>query len=515
MSGFLSEGTRVRLVGLKNPALLGKLGKINNYSPDGGRVMVLMEESKKVVKVKPKQVEALEQAPPPPGKSSRNRNGSRNDKNGLQTLAIGGRGGKSSSNRSVSTAEGVMETLRSADALFDHADKSGDGVVSQEEFVHYMKRNTDHDVATIRECYLEIDTDNNGDITRDEVRKAFLKKRRETKGDEDNTESQRNFEDNMLAVSRDADKFFDKADADKSGALSRKEFERFMKRTTDHSKDKIHALFDLMDIDHDGVVTKEEVRRAYLNQKKENGGGNTTLQDLLGKEDDDMAELEDDVYNMFFLAEWGSGSFWFALFVWILKLGLIIIIAGDLFTNAGTEMDDEGNPSPDQIPLFPPNEDVPFNVRCAQVLLLPVNVSVQEELITTFYIYANLSYSKKVLDMNQGASRTMYHMSVLMRFTDGLAFLIINTTLLLQATEILGAFLNFAALQFLSDIDNVALQLARDGYLSESLEEIAGDVLLMKLPKNDNEKLQMLDSVMLGLTLVLLVVAFILSVVVF
>lgn len=84
-----------------------------------------------------------------------------------------------------------------------------------------------------------------------------------------------------------------------------------------------------------------------------------------------------------------------------------------------------------------------------------------------------------------------------MRFVDGLAFLFINTTLLLQATQVLSAFLNFAALQFLSSIDNVALHLARDGYLSESLEDIAGDVLLMKIARNHNERLQKLDTVML------------------
>ena len=102
-----------------------------------------------------------------------------------------------------------------------------------------------------------------------------------------------------------------------------------------------------------------------------------------------------------------------------------------------------------------------------------------------------------------------------MRFIDGLAFLFINTTLLLQATQVLGAFLNFAALQFLSSIDNVALHLARDGYLTESLEEVAGDVLLMKLPKNSNEKLQVLDSILLATTYIVCLVAWVMFVFVF
>ena len=124
------------------------------------------------------------------------------------------------------------------------------------------------------------------------------------------------------------------------------------------------------------------------------------------------------------------------------------------------------------------------------------------------YIFLlGLKWSKEILELNPGATKAKYHFANFMRFIDGLAFLFINTTLLLQATQVLSAFLNFAALQFLSSIDNVALHLARDGYLSESLETVAGDVLLMKLPKNSNETLQLMDSVLLTVTYILCLVA--------
>ena len=129
------------------------------------------------------------------------------------------------------------------------------------------------------------------------------------------------------------------------------------------------------------------------------------------------------------------------------------------------------------------------------------------ELITTFFIYANLKWSKQILECNAGATRGKFHLANFMRFVDGLAFLFINTTLLLQATQVLSAFLNFAALQFLSSIDNVALHLARDGYLSESLEDIAGDVLLMKIARNHNERLQKLDTVMLTIVYLIVLIA--------
>ena len=80
---------------------------------------------------------------------------------------------------------------------------------------------------------------------------------------------------------------------------------------------------------------------------------------------------------------------------------------------------------------------------------------------------------------------------------------------ILQATQVLGAFLNFAALGFLSSVDNQALHLARDGYLGDSLETVAGDVLLMKLPKNHNSKMQMMDTILLAVTFLITLAAWV------
>lgn len=519
MSGRLPrEGSKVRLIGLKNPDLNGKVGSITSYSRDGERVMISLRDGPQgLVKVKPKQMEVLEEATgnghggrgrPDMHRqqSSRStRDHSRDhysssqrglDRGGSQRGGGMNRAGSANSFRENASVGGasnvsqeVMETLRSADAMFDLADTSGDGLISQEEFEYYMKKHTNHDNKMIRECFFMIDKDGNGDITRDEVRAAFLKKRRELKGGGDDTSSKKNFEEEMLEVSRDADRLFERADADGNGVLSKREFEVYMKKYTNHTDAAIHELFDSMDVDRDGYITREEVRKVYM--EKKNGGEKVTLKDLLGLGDDDVAEIEDDVYNMFFLSDACSQSFWFAILVWLLKLGLIIIIAIDLFTTYS----------------FPPSSEVPFLVKMAQFLLLPVNVSVQEELITTFFIYANLKWSKTILELNPGASKCKFHMANTMRFLDGVSFLFINTTLLLQATNVLGAFLNFAALQFLSSIDNVALHLARNGYLTESLEEVAKDVLLMSLPRNHNDCMQVMDSFMFVLLNIVMVAA--------
>jgi len=398
----------------------------------------------------------------------------------------------SSLNSRNSNPGGVLDILRSADGMFDVADTSGDGVLTFDEFEYYMRKHTDHDIDEIVHCFDSIDVDGNGDITRDEVRNAFLKKKREAEGG-----SMGDKDMDMLKVSRDADKFFDQADVDGNGSLSKNEFMAYMKRKTDHSDKAIIDLFMMMDVDHDGYITKEEVRKVYMEEREQHvqkgDGGGETLALLLGLEDEDMEKLEEDVYNMFFLAEVGSQAYWFSLSVWLLKLAFIYIIAYDLYTNPDYE--------------WPGPEKATTISRITQFLLLPVNVAVQEELVVTFFIYANLKWDKVILEVSPHATSGKYHAANMMRFIDGLSFLFINTTLLLQGFQILPMFLNFAALQFLQTIDNIALQLAADGYLSDKLEDVADSVGVMKLPRNSNECLQVLDSIFMFLTFLLLVIA--------
>ena len=537
-----SEGARVRLVGLKNPALNGKVGTINNYTRDGERVMVSLDDGPQgIVKIKPKQMEEIfddddyysDNGGYQNGGGKGGRGGGRRE-NGMRRrrsdarmngsgygmdhsghgrsgrgLSRGGNynqssrslsrsmnhrsmrdlGGGGSNHSKMSQPNEMMDLLKSADAMFDLADTSGDGLLTFDEFEFYMRKHTDHDIDEIIHCFDSIDVDGNGNITRDEVRTVFLKKKKELDGGTLGQE-----EKDMLKVSADADKLFHEADVDGSGTLTKREFEAYMQRKTNHSDKAISDLFMLMDVDHDGFITKEEVRKVYMEERKrqieKGGGGGETLALLLGLEDEDMEKLEEDVYNMFFLAEVGSQAYFFSLFVWFLKLGLILIIAYDLYTTYE----------------FPPSDN-PTIIRLTQLLLLPVNVAVQEELVVTFFIYANLKWDKVILEVSPHASKGKYHMANMMRMIDGLSFLFINTTLLLQATGILGMFLNFAALQFLQTIDNIALQLAADGYLSDKLEDVADNVGIMKLPRNENETLQVLDSVFLAITFLVLVVA--------
>ena len=493
------EGSIIRLVGLRNPSLNGAQGKVAGYTRDQDRVMVaLLDGDGGVVKVKPKQIEPIEDRP-----SRRRSNGHSRHRSSSRRGSMAksrSNSGRTSGSGQNDMAQELVDTLKSADAMFELADRDGNGWLTFDEFEYYMRRHTSHSPEMIQDVFSMIDKDGDGEVSKEEVRANFFKRRRELAEKTGGNVDAMVDDDVLMRAATDADKLFDKADVSGDGELSLREFQFYMKRHTNHTDVAIAELFSMMDADNDGYVTREEVRRVFLKQKQQlktsgGKGSNSKLQvsmaDLLGISDDDMAELSDDVYSMFFLADLWSQGFWYAWLVFILKQFLILMIAVDLFTNKS----------------FPSNDEVPSLVRATQLVLMPVNFALQEELVMTFFIYGNLKWHEAILELNPDAFKWKYHLGNLFRFLDGLTFLFINTTLLLQATDILGMFLNFAALQFLQSIDNVALGLAKDGYLSEPLEEVAGKVELMKLPRNNNDRLQMMDSCMMLVTFTILVAA--------
>jgi Ca2+-binding EF-hand superfamily protein len=485
------EGTTIRLVNLRNPSLNGAEGKIAGYTRDNERVMVALSGDGGVVKVKPKQIELLDDRKRRRSSANGHRHSGRRSMSRRSSMKRSN-SGRSGGSSGKDVQEQLVETLKSADAMFELADTDGSGFLSFEEFEYYMKRHTSHSIEMIQDVFAMIDKDGDGEVSKEEVRANFFRRRRELMEKTGGSDEAMVDDVALMRAAKDADTMFDKADVSGDGEISLREFQLYMKRHTTHSDIAIAELFSLMDADNDGYVTREEVRRVFLKQKQsaKSGSGDKqiSMADLLGVHDDDMAELCDDVYSMFFLADLFSQSFWYALAIFALKQTLIMMIAVDLFVNKS----------------FPDSSKVPSMVKSTQFFLMPVNFALQEELVVTFFIYGNIKWHKAILELNPGAYKWKFHMGNMFRLLDGLSFLFINTTLLLQATDILGMFLNFAALQFLQSIDNVALDLAKDGYLSEQLEDVANKVAFMKLPKNNNELLQMMDSFLMGVTFTIL-----------
>lgn len=155
----------------------------------------------------------------------------------------------------------------------------------------------------------------------------------------------------------------------------------------------------------------------------------------------------------------------------ILKLALFTFLAMDLQKNTGGE--------------FSQND---LLIRLTQFFLLPVAIAMQADLIYVYTRIANIRYDKKILEKSPYATEWKFALSFLLRFMDGLYSLIVTFVLLLVTDEVLSLFLNFAALQFLQNIDDIAFELASHGYLGDTMGDRCILVKQCSLPRRVGDR---------------------------
>ena len=193
-----------------------------------------------------------------------------------------------------------------------------------------------------------------------------------------------------------------------------------------------------------------------------------------------LTDLPNDAYTFIFLSPWGSQGFIFGLVVFSLKFCLYSLLWLDAYA---TIRDTKSS-------------DTPNMVLAAQCIILPVAVAMQSDLRTSFTILSNVKYSDVVLEFHPSATQFKYYFSNFLRGWDGAYSLCINFTVLLMADSAQALFLNFAALEFLQTIDDMAYGLAKEGFLTPRLEEMACKVEEMQLPKRTNPMWTKLDSIL-------------------
>jgi hypothetical protein len=168
-------------------------------------------------------------------------------------------------------------------------------------------------------------------------------------------------------------------------------------------------------------------------------------------------EVGEDVYGLIFVSPVTSPSFIFAFLVIGVKFALFTFLAMDLYKQT---QEDDG--------LFSEKDSL---IRATQFLLLPIAIALQEDLIYVYTRIANIKYNKDLTLTNPSATKSKFALSFVLRFMDGLFSLTINFVLIMITENVLGIVLNFAALHFLQGIDDVAFQMAHEGFLGDLMED--------------------------------------------
>mmetsp|Transcript_10106 Transcript_10106/g.18409 ORF Transcript_10106/g.18409 Transcript_10106/m.18409 type:complete len:683 (-) Transcript_10106:187-2235(-) len=244
------------------------------------------------------------------------------------------------------------------------------------------------------------------------------------------------------------------------------------KKPTEQTKANINKLKNAAKT----VMTLQEAAYAIYNKgdgdsddgdSSEARGGKSIMQEFIDQEDDEhFSELSEDVFSFMYMSPIKSPAFVYGVLVFSFQVLVLALIMSDLL--------DISSENPTGIP---PGVSSP--VTCAQFLALLIVVATQDDMITSLIGILD-GYDAAILKIEPSALMWKFFVSNGCRLGGGLLYLTVSFFLIIQSTNILGLFLNLAALNFISTLDDVAFSIARNGFISDRLEKLA--VIIADLP---------------------------------
>ncbi len=248
--------------------------------------------------------------------------------------------------------------------------------------------------------------------------------------------------------------------------------------------------------DQDDEITSLKKMRSQDSKKK------FIHSEMLSYKQQGSYDLPEDVYSFITVAPTCSAPFLFACGV----IGIKYIVYGTLLmglkyssfslTAEGYEGIGIGN-------------DAKISIA-VKFFLIPVTVAMQEDLMAVYAGLANARYDPKVIEISEAATKPKFALAYLLQLIDGLLSLTVNFLKMFSTPDILDVFLNFAALHFLQDIDDVFYALVEKGFFGDDMEHMATVCKQISWPRRagTNEFSQFLtnlDSILFGSTFLICV----------
>jgi hypothetical protein len=175
-------------------------------------------------------------------------------------------------------------------------------------------------------------------------------------------------------------------------------------------------------------------------------------------EDEQQHELEEDVFSVLFVSPIFSVAFMYSIFIVAVQMIILILCLIGLFRDSSP-----GNYL--QIPVQ--NE---FSESLAQALAIMVSIFVSGDIVNALCVF-DVKYSTSVQSELPGAKKWKWYFTNVLRLSVGGLGLAVAFFFIVQGTDALGLFLDFAVVQFVSELDDIAFHLADKGVLALQIQE--------------------------------------------
>lgn len=174
-----------------------------------------------------------------------------------------------------------------------------------------------------------------------------------------------------------------------------------------------------------------------------------------------VGELTQNTYSLIYVAPYSSSAFFFGIFFALFQFGMAYLAFSDLI-----EWEDPSNPL--RVP-----EHVDWEVEAAGFLALTLAVPLFKDVMDST---RKLGEGWHPVNPEDGTTAFKFYLAYMMQFVVGCLFQVVIFLLVIQSTAVIDMFLNFAALSFVTEVDDVAFQLAKDGYLTLNMAEVCSQL---------------------------------------
>lgn len=185
-------------------------------------------------------------------------------------------------------------------------------------------------------------------------------------------------------------------------------------------------------------------------------------------DEDDGLELTEDIYSLLYTSELFSTAFFYALFCNVFQYVFIVLVIVDVLSK------DSNN-------RFNIPSGVPLQVTIGQGCALLLALSMQDDLLTGI-MYVHRGHKCRIVgDTLPGATTIKWYFAAIAQLAAGAGLNMVIFVLVMQSKDIIGMFLNFAALMFISEIDDIGFKLADNGFVNKALKAACDDVRRVKV----------------------------------
>lgn len=210
----------------------------------------------------------------------------------------------------------------------------------------------------------------------------------------------------------------------------------------------------LRKLSKDGIETATEEKEFYDDdekQKKETTGTLTT-----------------NVFSLIYISELKGDVFKVSLCFAIFQITMLCLVLADAI-----------NPNDADNPLSVPI-NASITVRIAAVMSLSLSVACFWDFMDAV---EKLLQTPPKAEEYPGATPSKYYLAFILQLVVGFLFLILIFILVVQSTSVVGMFLNFAALGFVIEVDDIAFGLAAKGYVGRNMKKECVKVEHFKMPQ--------------------------------